>query len=387
MRIFIIHCRYQNKGGEDVVFASEFDLLKEKDEICQYVIQNKRGYKGLLQFLFMICNIYQTSKIKQKIKLFKPDLVHIHNLHFAIGPWLIRRIKRKMKLPIVMTLHNFRLLCPSATFIINDKLDTCSLRDSFPYRAIWKRAYHNSFLLTFWLAFTNWFHGIIGTWNLIDRYITLNSFSKSLFLENKLSISKEKFVVKANAIEDFGVSIVERNNRFLFVGRLSEEKGILFIIQLAKKMGFFLEIIGDGPLGQVIKDEVLTCENIYFRGAQEKEIVIKTMKCCTALIFPSIWFEGMPITILEAFSTGTPVIASNLGAMANMIVDGENGLLVTVNDKVEWESKISQWINLSNIEKLKFSESARKSYVLNYNLETNRKNLLEIYNSVLGTIK
>lgn len=387
MKVFIIHCKYQKSGGEDVVFHTESDLLKKEYVIAQYVIQNEKGFKGLIQYLFMICNIYQAQKIKNEIKSFSPDVVHIHNLHFAIGPWLIRRIKRKLKLPIVMTLHNFRLLCPSATFIINDKLDTCSLRDSFPYSAIWKRAYHNSFLLTFWLAFTNWFHGIIGTWNLIDRYITLNSFSKSLFLENKLSISKEKFVVKANAIEDFGVSIVERTNRFLFVGRLSEEKGILSITQLAKKMGFFLEIIGDGPLSQVIKDEVLTCENIYFRGAQEKDIVIKSMKFCTALIFPSIWFEGMPITILEAFSTGTPVIASNLGAMANMIVDGENGLLVTVNDKDEWESKISQWINLSNIKKLKFSESARKSYIDNYTLETNRKNLIEIYNSVIGTYK
>jgi glycosyltransferase involved in cell wall biosynthesis len=189
--------------------------------------------------------------------------------------------------------------------------------------------------------------------------------------------------VKQNGIEDYGMSEFNRSSRLLFVGRLSEEKGIKLLINVAKQSGFFLDIIGDGPLYQTIKDDIVGFNNVELHGSKNKHFVIKLLKQCSALIFPSNCFEGMPITILEAFTTGTPVIASNLGAMAYMIKDGENGLLVSINDTNEWVNKVNYWINLPQIEKNKFYLASRKSYEEHYTLEINRNNLLNIYYSVI----
>jgi glycosyltransferase involved in cell wall biosynthesis len=387
LKIFIIHCKYQKKGGEDVIFSTEVNLLKQDQEVAFYEIQNSTGFWGLLQYVFMVCNVYQANKILKKIELFKPDVVHIHNLHFAIGPWVIRTIKRKLNLPIVKTINNFRFLCPSATFLIKNKLDISSLNQTFPTQAIWKKAYKNSFLLTFWLAFNNWFHGMIKTWDMVDKYIVNNAFSKSLFSKNKTGFPTNNIVIKQNGIEDFGVSTLNRSNRFLFIGRLSEEKGIIELLDLAKKIGFLLDIIGEGPLTPKVKESVVGVSNIVLHGQRDKDFIIEYLRKCNALIFPSKWFEGMPITILEAFSTGTPVIASNIGAMANMIIDGENGLLVSLNNTNEWITKINYWINLPRSQKVNFYDAARKSYLENYTLEANKMNLLDIYNSVLGINK
>lgn len=180
MKILLIHTRYQLHGGEDAVVQQEMELLKQSHEVEILYFQNQSGWRGALQFLSAIWNVKIASEVKAKIREFQPDVVHTHNWHFATGPLLFRVINR-LRIPIVHSVHNYRLLCPSAILLNNGAVFTNSLKQSFPWSAIVNKVYRNSLILTFWLAFVVWFHKKIGTWKKINSYVCLTPFAVDLF--------------------------------------------------------------------------------------------------------------------------------------------------------------------------------------------------------------
>src|SRR5690606_38658243 len=153
MRILIIHNHYQHPGGEDVVFGQERDLLNDTAAVSTLTFRNHRGWRGLWQTLWSPWNIWAGRRVKRAIRQHNPTVIHIHNLHYAIGPIAIRIAKRK-GVPVVMTLHNYRLLCPSATLFHNGKVFTESLHAAFPWKAVRLGVHSHSVLKTFWLALT-----------------------------------------------------------------------------------------------------------------------------------------------------------------------------------------------------------------------------------------
>jgi glycosyltransferase involved in cell wall biosynthesis len=177
--------------------------------------------------------------------------------------------------------------------------------------------------------------------------------------------------------------IERQSNSFLFIGRLSEEKGIDCLIKAFEVTNLKLLIGGNGPLIYNIKTICAKYQNIQYLGSLDKEQVQQYMRKCTALIFPSIWYEGMPMTIIEAFSQGLPVIASNLGGMPSMIKDGYNGLLFEAGNPVDLQAKLLEWQNKPQTEKEWFSKNACQTYVDNYTPEKNLSQLLSVYHSVI----
>lgn len=171
---------------------------------------------------------------------------------------------------------------------------------------------------------------------------------------------------------------------FLFIGRLSEEKGIGYLLDTFKDNGWELQIGGDGPLICTVTDVCNRFPNIRYLGNLTKEQVRQQMQNCTVLIFPSTWYEGMPMTIIEAFSQGLPVIAGNLGAMPAMIKDGYNGLLFKAGDLFDLQAKLTKWQSKLREEKEQFSKNAYQTYLNNYTPEKNLSQLLAIYNSVIN---
>src|SRR5690606_35711363 len=181
--------------------------------------QNRKGWRGLVQTLWSPWNGRAARRVKRAIEQFHPDIIHIHNLHYAVGPIAIRVAKR-LGVPVVMTLHNYRLICPSATLFSHGKLFTDSLHTQFPWRAIGWGVHSHSRFKTFWLAWTTWLHKKLGTWKLVDRYITLTDFAKQVFVGSSFGIPPEKYVTKPNfvAIDD-GVDLPsnqQRTGQFLF---------------------------------------------------------------------------------------------------------------------------------------------------------------------------
>jgi len=379
MKILLIHTYYTIRGGEDAVFEQEVRLLSKDNEVETLTFLNKGGIRGLILFLLSIWNIFSARKLKKKILEFQPDVIHIHNLHFAGSPLLIRTAK-KLGIPVVMTLHNYRLLCPSATLLYNGKIFTESLYVNFPWKVVKNKMYRNSFFQTFWLAFVTWFHRKIGTWAKVDKFIVLTEFAKQQFINSTFGISEEKFVVKPNFIENEVLpKTIERSDEFLFVGRLSVEKGIDVLLQAFSNSEYKLVIAGEGDLLERVKIHCKKNKNIRYLGRLNHKEILGQMQKSTTLIFPSVWYEGMPMTIVESFSTGTPVICSQLGSMSEMITDEYNGLLFEAGNAEDLKKKLHEWLVKTETEKEKMRNNAYAEYQEKYTPEINKQLLENVY--------
>ncbi len=383
LRILQIHTKYRNFGGEDTTVFQEKMLLSKELFVDTLIFENRKGFVGASQFLFSICNIYAGFLIVKKIVEFRPDIVHIHNWHFATGPIVII-VSKIFRKKVVITLQNFRLLCPSGLLLLDNKLFVKSVHQKFPWSAVLNKAYRNSLSQTFWLAFVIWFHKIIGTWNKVDKYICLTSFAVELYTKSTFGVAPNKFTVKPNfTYLEKDVISANRGDHFLFVGRLSEEKGIKLLLDVFMGVSIKLKIAGTGPLEPYVLDICKRYENIEYLGNLKSNEVRSELGKCSALIFPSIWYEGMPLTIIEAFAASTPVIASNLGAMSSMIVDGENGMHFISNDSADLKGIIQKWENLSSNEKSIYCENAFSHYTRIYSPEKQFTYLNDIYQDVV----
>lgn len=384
MRILVIHNFYQHPGGEDVVFEQEKALLGTTEEVFSLTFKNEKGWRGAWQTLWAPWNIWAARRVKQAISRHRPDVVHIHNLHYAVGPIAVR-IAKRMDVPVIMTLHNYRLLCPSATLFYNGEIFTTSLQAGFPWEAVWKGVHSQSVVKTAWLAFTNWVHRKIGTWQMVDRYIALTDFAKQLFVNSSLGFAAEKFVIKPNFVVTGSETSTTRGQHFLFVGRLTPEKGVDVLLKAFSGTHYSLRIAGDGPLKGQVMESALASPNITYLGSLNRSAINRQLNECIALLFPSIWYEGLPMTIIEAFAAGTPVIASDLGAMKSLVHEGENGWRFAANDPVALREKIAEWIHTDKLYKEQIGRQAREEYQQHYTAEQNKKQLLSCYHAMKGT--
>ncbi len=381
MKVLFIHTLYRHRGGEDAVFENEISLLRknghEVDWICFY---NKNLTP--LKFILFPFNYYSYWKVKKKLRKFKPDIVHLHNFYFGGSPAVISAIKKE-RLPLVHTLHNFRLLCPSAFLFYRKKVFLNSLDEKFPWTAIRKGVYRNSVFLTFWLTFSIRLFNRLYGWRSIDRFIALNDDTKIKFLNSYLKLKVDQIEVKTNFVEDFAILDIPREDHFLYAGRLSEEKGIEVLLTAFSNSKVKLTIIGDGPLRPQVEKSVRENKNITFLGFCDKDVVRKELQKCTCLIFPSIWYECAPMIIMEAFASSTPVIASKMGAMESTITVGVNGLHFEPGNADDLARKVNYWSNLDQEERGRFYKQTRCEYEKYYTPQKSLEKILSIYNSVI----
>ncbi|RYY06236.1 MAG: glycosyltransferase, partial [Sphingobacteriaceae bacterium] len=313
MKVLYIHTYYKEKGGEDVVFEMEKVKMQQNSITIKSLAFNNFNYT-FFKVLFYHFNIFSYFRVIKTIRLFKPDIIHIHNLHFSASPAIIWAASL-CKIPMVMTLHNYRLICPSGILYHNGEVFLDSVKGNFPWQAVKKRVYKNSFVLSFWLASSMWLHKKIGTWKKIKEFIILTEFAKNIFLQANIGILEKQITVKSNfIIHSAGTDIVQKSG-FVYVGRLSEEKGIDTVIEAYQQSPFNLTIIGDGVLRKKVQVFVKANPQVKYLGFQDNLMVQEILKSTGILLFPSKSFEGMPITIIESLAGGTPVIASALGSI------------------------------------------------------------------------
>jgi len=359
-------------------------LSKNCNNVETFVYDNidlNTSFRKIRAGLFSFYNPFAASEFKRKIDDFRPDIIHVHNFFPQISPSIIR-ISSKRKIPVVMTLHNFRLLCVNGIFFRKGQICEKCRNSIFPVHGVIGRCYRNSMILSANIAVLNFFNIIFGTWRkTVDRYITLTGFQRDKILSSALNINKSKIVVKPNSISDPGEGSDERDQVFLFIGRLSKEKGIYTLIESLKFTSFKIKIFGDGPLRNYVKSKEKKSSNIKYMGFLKREAVFKELKKSQALIFPSICYEGFPIVLLEAFSTGTPVISSDIGSQAEIIQDGLNGFQFKAGDPANLAKKIEIF---RKSDKQKFRKNARNTYIEKYTPVLNYKRLVEIYNEAIN---
>lgn len=384
MKIGIVHTTYLQKGGEDMAVEQECRLLNKAGvQVSQLRFNNPAGRcQQLATFGLSLFNPVSWNRMNEWLCTEKPDVVHIHNWHFSASPSIIHAARRR-GIPVVLTLHNFRLLCPSATLLSHGKLFTSSLRGGFPWKAVLQRVYHDSMVQTFWLSLTLWLHRESGTWKHVDRYIVLTPGAREIFLGSGAGFRPGQLVIKPNCVPDVDIDPVERLDHFLFVGRLSEEKGITTLVRAFAGSPYRLVILGRGPLSPMVEEYARCYPNIIYKGNASRDAVLRESARCSAMVFPSIWYEGNPMTIIEALACGTPVIASGIGAMKDMITDRVNGLHFIPGDVADLRRKLKQWAGLDAEERRAYGEHAREAYLANYTPEKNIRQLLTIYRDLL----
>jgi glycosyltransferase involved in cell wall biosynthesis len=388
MRILIAHNRYQQAGGEDNVVSVEAKLLADHGhEVELWLVDNQdlpSSLTGKIKTALSTSYSLTSRAIAlDKIRNFQPDVVHVHNFFPQLSPSIYDACLDE-NVPVVQTLHNYRLICPGALLMRDGQIcEQCIIGS--PYQAALHGCYRGSKIGSLVVAHMVCQHRKQGTWHhKVNRFIALTDFAKRKFVE--AGFPAEKISVKANFVDDPLVESVPThplNPGFaLFVGRISEEKGIKTILKAWSKLDdqILLKIAGTGPLESLLQDK----NNILALGIQTRADINLLMIQADFLILPSEWYEGFPLVLVEAFAHGLPVIASRLGSMADIIKDGETGLLFNPADSQDLADKV-RWLTNNMTECHRMGKNARASY-LNYNTpEKNLHLLIDIYQQAINS--
>lgn len=390
MKILVIHNQYLEKGGEDRVVDSEIKMLRDSgNEVVFYLCSNKdiKGFSffNKIKFLFkdISWNTRSYEEIKKLVNKEKPDVAHIHNIFVLLGPTAYFALK-EASIPIVHTLHNYRLICLKGTFYAKNRIcEDCSSEKFF--KAVLKRCWRGSFLLTFFLArmlSKNTKNRAFR--DVPDAFITLSKFSRNKFRE--AGFSEDKLFVKPNFV-DFKFNEEKKENYGLFLGRLVDYKGVDTLLKAYAKLDkHYLKIIGDGPMFTEVERRIKNLKNVELLGALPHEEAINYLKKAAFIVFPSECYENMPLAIIESLACGTPVVATNLGVMKELIEDNVTGLLFKSQNPDDLIKKIKFLTDNSELcGKMKIN--ARKSYEARFTRQINYDILMNIYNKAISNNK
>ena len=385
--ILIVHNYYQIHGGEDTVVANEKKMLEDHGhKVILYSRNNSElNEMSKLQKLMLpfttVFNLRTYKDIKRLIKTEHIDIVHVHNTLNLISP-AVYYVARVMKVPVVQTIHNFRLLCPGATFYRGEHIcEDCVSRGLM--RAVKHGCYRGSKLQTMACVISTKIHRTLGIYGKIN-YICLTEFNKAKLLQLK-QIKADKVFIKPNFVEaavEENIPYEARENQFIFAGRLDRLKGIDILFEAWKQMGSTaakLVVCGTGPMDEwcrsFIKDNP-NC-NIEMRGFIPNKEAKKLIANSRALILPTQWYEGFPMTIVEAFSVGTPVICSDLGNAGSLVEEGITGAKFQPESAEGLVRAVKQIQEYKNIYSTTF-----RQYENLYTETINYKNLLKIYMAI-----
>jgi len=386
MRILLIHNHYQHSGGEDAVFAAESALLRENGhEVVEYTEDNQL-INGMSRAAVAARAIWSRSTRRRLIKILRDiqfDVVHFHNTFPLISPSAYSAC-REAKVPVVQTLHNYRLLCPAATLFRDGQLCEACLGKTPPWPGVWHACYRESRSQTAIVAGMLTVHRWLKTWQeQVDIYIALTEFCRQKFIEGGLP--SEKIHVKPNFVNpDPGLR--KGNGHYaLFVGRLSLEKGVRTMLRVWQGVkGIPLKIVGDGPLLDEVQAFVQKekLESVEVLGRRTPADVTLLMKGAKFLVFPSVWYETFGLVAIEAFGCGVPVIASRLGAMAEIVEEGHTGLLFRAGDPGDLAEKVRWAVDHTDALR-RMGENARRVYEEKYTKEKNYNMLLDMYEQAI----
>lgn len=332
MNILVIHNYYKIRGGEDIVFENEVNALKKKSSVnvFSFCVNNKEtegGFFKKVAYLFKI--ISGNRKLRNNIlKIIKDnsiDIVHIHNVFPLITPFIYRSLKKRTNVKIVQTIHNFRFVCPSGLLFYKGKICTACLKNKNFKKCVALGCYRDSKVFS---ALYSFLIGKTGKSlrNDIDCYLALNDFAASVLA--KSGFPQDKIKVRGNCLPDVKNNVRGEGEYYLFIGRISSEKGLENALNAFVKLPECeLVIAGTGELEAELKEKYAAYENIKFIGFADEAAKEKLFRNAKAVIVPSIWYENFPMVIIEAFRHGIPVISNAWGAINGIVTDKVNGLL------------------------------------------------------------
>lgn len=381
MRILLVHNRYRQAGGEDVVFQSEAALLRAHGNEIEELVATNDDIDRLGRLQVAVGTIWSRrsgERLRGILTRHRPEIVHFHNTFPLISP-AAYRIARQSGAAVVQTLHNYRLICPNGLLFRDGHLCEECVGRSVAWPGVLHACYRHSRPQTGVVAAMLAVHRARGTWARdVDAYIALTEFARREFIQGGLPESK--LAVKPNFVDPDPGESPGRGGHFLFVGRLSQEKGVRTLLRAWSALGSDseLRIAGAGPLEAEVRRAAAGSTSIGYLGHLPRPAVLEQLRAARALIFPSEWFEGMPVVILEAFACGRPVIAARHGGPAEIIADGVTGLLFAPGSPDELAQRV-EWAIRHEEAMAAMGREARQEHERRYTPEVNYPLLMDIY--------
>jgi glycosyltransferase involved in cell wall biosynthesis len=403
MKILQINRNHFIGGGADRVYLNTGNLLEEHGyQVKYFSTQNKENFKSNSEQYFVSSidtrNTSLFSKIKsvkkylynneaidnliRLVKEFKPDIAHIHLFYGVLSSSILKTLN-DFKIPIVITIHDYRLLCPANAMLdksgkicekcVNNKFYNCILKrcsdgNVFQSSVIATEAYLRNYL----------FDPLV----LVNHFIFVSQFSK-----NKHVIFDKRYDNKSTHLYNFGAVLninlnLYRGDYLFYYGRLSKEKGILTLINAVKKSNTKLKIAGDGPLKTEVLNAIDGFPCIEYVGFKSGDQLNELIKNSAFVVVPSQWYENNPMTIVESFSFGKPVIGSKIGGIPELVND-ETGFIFDFNSDISLINAIEKAEQITNEQYAQLSENCFNFSKNHFSKETHLNKLITIYNKVL----
>ncbi len=380
-RILLVHNHYRQLGGEYRVFADELELLSRGGhEVIQFTADNATitKFRGLALATGTIWNAGRHRELLQLLEKKKPRLMHVHNTFPLLSP-AVYYAARSRGTAVVQTLHNYRLLCPGATlFRDGEPCEKCHGKP-LPWPGIVHGCYRGSRAASAVAATMLATHRLLRTWiRTIAGFVALSRFSRNKFIE--AGIPAGKVVVKPNFVHpDPGMGL-GRGKYALFAGRLAPEKGLDVLLAAWSRVGraMPLKIVGDGPMEAQVTEAALRTKTAEALGRKSHEDVMALMRDASVLVISSRCYEASPVVLAEAYAVGLPVIASDIGALSELVSHGRTGLLFRPGDPEDLAAKV-EWFLSHPTEARQMRVEARAEFAAKYTAERNYRLLMEIY--------
>lgn len=385
MTILTVHNFYQIPGGEDQVFRAESALLEERGHrVIRFTEDNARipSLGRVRAALVSLWNPGAARAVRRIIERERVEVAHFHNT-FPLLSASVLRAARRSGAAVVQTLHNFRLVCPNGLLFRKGEPCRQCVGRSFPWPGLRHGCYRSSRAATALAAASVLTRRVTGTWHDgVDAYIVLSEFARSVLLGS--GAPADKVIVMPNFVHPDPGAGDGAGGYVLFLGRLSEEKGIRVLVEAWKRLrpAAKLRIAGDGPLAGWLARQA-DGRSIEWRGPLPRHQALAELGGASLLAVPSLCYEGSPLAVLEAFATGTPVAASAIGSLSELIQPGITGWLVPPGSIAAWAAALDEALS-QPVLLHKMRRHARQGYEARYSAEAHYKRLLTVYRRALN---
>lgn len=389
MKILVAHNRYQFRGGEDAVVRDEVELLRREGHRVELLEQSNDAIHGLRGKLRASTSIFYSAlsrkRMRRLIHSFQPEIVHVHNWFPLLSPSIFMEADAS-GIPIVQTLHNYRMLCANALLYREGAVCMDCLGKPLPLDGIIHRCYRGSLVGSAIVTAAYAGHRLIRTWSAVDRFIAVSEFERETLVRGGLPA--EKIVVKPNFVGLPAAAMGgNREDAALFVGRLSPEKGVCTMLSAWKtgKIPLHLKIIGEGPMAEEVRASSAANSGVIYLGPLPPEAVYEEMAKAKYLLFPSECLETFGRTVVEAFAQGTPALASDLGGVRELVEEGVTGYRFSPGNAAALIAGASRFPRGETYERMR--ANCRKLYLSKFTAESNYAMLMEIYAKAIAVRK
>lgn len=382
--VLLVHNAYKEPGGEDAAFEAESALLERYGHrVIRYRKSNDEldAMSALARTRATLWNQDVRRELDGLVRREKPDIVHFHNTFPLVSPAAVRAAGRAGA-KVVLTLHNYRLVCPGSLLLRDGAPCDVCVGSSLAWRGVVHRCYRDSMVASAGAAAAVALHRLAGTWrDSVDAYIALSGFARRQFVRGGLP--EHRTHVKPNFVDRDSGPGAHDGDFALFAGRLTEQKGVRTLLEAWQDAGETgLKIVGDGALADDVA-RAAAHGSIEWLGSRSRDEVFGLMRKARFLVFPSISYENCPMVIPEAFSTGLPVVTSGLGSMLDMVEDGVTGVHVRPGAPQDLVAAVRRlWADDGT--RASMSRAARRTYEATYTASANYEALIAVYRGLRG---